>query len=200
MNPNSHTVAPASGRSLKAEIATALGLAGLIVVSRWTIDLPNFQPVMAIAMLAGFLFQRQWLGWASLLAGMLFADSLLGFYDIRLSSIVYLALMLPLLGGLLLRRWQDRPWRFMAGMFGVTSLAAASFYAMTNVAVWWFADWYPPTRAGLGMAMLMGLPFLKWTLLANLTFTPLLFAAASLGTRWQQSPVGRRVAVVLPRD
>ena len=183
MNPNTQpAVSSAASRTLTVEVLAAAVLVVLIILSRWTIDVPNFQPVMAIALLAGFLFHRQWLGIVAIISGMLFADAWIGFYEIGLTAVVYLALALPLIGGLLLRRWKQQPFRFVTGMLGFAGLAAVNFYLMTNLAVWAFTDWYPDSAVGLGMALWAGLPFLKWTLLGNLTFTTILMGLPAMGT------------------
>ena len=55
-----------SYRPLSVELTSVLGIVLLILISRLTIDEPNFKPVMALALLAGFLFHRQLLGLAPL--------------------------------------------------------------------------------------------------------------------------------------
>jgi hypothetical protein len=188
MKLSKSSTTPDSGRSLFGEIFLAAALAALIVVCRVTIDVPNFQPVMAVAMLSGFLFRRQLAGLLATTAGMLLSDALIGFYDWRLTIVVYAALLLPMLGGRILRRWRTESLRMAAGILGFSGLAAVNFYLATNTAVWLCGGWYPFTLTGLGTALLMGLPFLKWTLSGNLLFAVILFGGTALVDRLHPTP------------
>ncbi|MDG2013848.1 MAG: hypothetical protein P8J33_10100, partial [Pirellulaceae bacterium] len=161
----------------------AAGIVMLIVASRLTIDLPNFKPVMAIAMFAGFLLHRQMLGIGAMVLGMLMADSLIGFYEWQVALVVYAALLLPIFGGLMLRRWKDESLKCATGVLGFAGLAAVNFYVLTTLAVWYFTNWYPTTWEGLGAAFIMGLPFLKWTLLGNTVYSALLFGGLALAAQ-----------------
>ena len=179
-------------RSLAIECLIAAGVVILILASRLTIDLPNFKPVMAIAMFAGFLLHRQILGIGAMVTGMLMADSLIGFYEWRVALVVYAALLLPILGGLLLRRWKDDALKCATGVLGFAGLAAVNFYVLTTLAVWYFTNWYPTTWEGLGTAFIMGLPFLKWTLLGNTVYSVLLFGGLALAVQTKLALAARQ--------
>ncbi len=60
---------------------------------------------------------------------------------------------------------------------GAGILASLFFFAWTNFGVWALDSWglYPRTLAGLVEAYVMGLPFLKMTLMGNLFFVPISF-------------------------
>lgn len=65
---------------------------------------------------------------------------------------------------------------------GAGILATLFFYVWTNFGVWLLDSWgmYPRTFAGLMQSYLMGLPFLKMTLLSNLFFVPVSFGIVEL--------------------
>ena len=170
-------------RSLRAEVLLAVFLVLAIAISRWTIDLPNFKPVMAIAMFAGFLFHRPALAFATIFAGLLVSDALIGFYDIRVSMVVYLALLCPVVAGFFVNRWKHNSSKASLGVLGFAGLAAVNFYVLTTLAVWICFDWYPSSFAGLATAFAMGLPFFKWTLMSNIVFCTLLFGSVALVNR-----------------
>ncbi len=65
---------------------------------------------------------------------------------------------------------------------GAGILASLFFYVWTNFGVWALDSWgmYPRTLGGLMEAYVMGLPFLKMTLMGNLFFVPVSFAIVEL--------------------
>jgi len=170
---------PQWNTTLASELIFAAGLALLIIASRWGIDVPNFKPVMAVALLAGFFFKRRWVGALAVVGGMLASDALLGFYQLPVTLTVYAALLSPLLAGIIIKRFSDHPLKMASGVLGFAGLSAVNFYVCTTLAVWYFTPWYPTTLDGLGTAFVLGLPFLKWTMLGNVTFSIILFALAA---------------------
>lgn len=184
-----------SPRPLFQECLLAASIILAIVASRLVIDLPNFKPVMAIALFSGFLFQRQALAAFAIAFGMLAADSLVGFYEWQLAIVVYAALLTPILGGWILRRRNNHGYKFATGVLGLSSLAAINFYVLTTLAVWGFTSWYPTTWVGLGSAFAMGLPFLKWTLLGNTVFSAVLFGGWALTQQINFLPAKQTVKV-----
>ena len=72
------------------ELTLALGIVLLILISRLTIDVPDFKPVTALAFWPASFFIANYLNCAAVL-GMLTADSLIGFYDWRVAIVVYVA-------------------------------------------------------------------------------------------------------------
>jgi hypothetical protein len=81
----------------------------------------------------------------------------------------------------LLGRWLARtnsPWRIGAA----SVLGSLQFFLITNFGVWYGSlglpsAMYPPTTAGLLECYAMGLPFLGYTLLGDLSFSAALFGA-----------------------
>lgn len=65
---------------------------------------------------------------------------------------------------------------------GVGILASVFFFLWTNFGVWALDSWgmYPRTLGGLMEAYVMGLPFLKMTLMGNLFFVPVSFVIVEL--------------------
>jgi hypothetical protein len=110
---------------------TALGVLGRLIPHP-----PNFTPIAATALFAGFCFRRTELAAGVPLAAMFVSDMVTGAYDPRLMVVVYAALLVPLAFRSFLRR-RLSPVRLLA-----CSLASSFlFFAATNIAVWLFADW-----------------------------------------------------------
>lgn len=174
------------------QLAVALALFLLIVVCRWTIDTPNFQPVMAVGLLGGFLFSKRWMGLAVVLCGMLASDLILGFYQWQIAIVVYISLAIPVLFGPMLRRFKDKPLS-LAGNSVVAAMATAVlFYLTTNFAIWSMTPWYSPDAAGFVTCFTMAAVFFKWTLASNVIFTSILFGGYSLVTLIANEEIGPR--------
>ena len=64
------------------------------VASRFYLaDWPNFKPVVAVALYAGFLLDRRWWTWLVPLLILLLSDLFIGFYDGLLMASVYLSML-----------------------------------------------------------------------------------------------------------
>lgn len=157
--------------SLLPEIGILAGMFMLIVACRLTIDTPNFQPVMAVALLGGMLVRPFWLAMTVVIGAMAVSDLFQGFYDWRLAMSVYACLALPALAGPLLRRYSRQSIVFTGIAAGTSVISAIIFYLGTNFAFWYFTDYYSPDSRGLMAALAMGLPFFKWSVLSNTLFT-----------------------------
>ena len=65
------------------------------VLSRFVLmDWPNFKPLAAIAIFAGFLCKRWWVGAASLAIILLVSDAIIGFYELPIMLAVYSSCLL----------------------------------------------------------------------------------------------------------
>ena len=93
---------PRSGRTC----CWSLFLIGFDVAARLLLHVPNVSPVAASALFAGMMLQRRSLALVVPLAAMLIGDAVMGFYDWRVMAVVYAALTLPALAGILARRFR----------------------------------------------------------------------------------------------
>src|SRR5687768_18386756 len=96
---------------------------------RLNVEVPNFAPVAAIALFAGFYF-RSWIV-AALLPWTIMgiSDYWLGAYDWQMMTLVYTALVLPVAFRPLLRRYFSpigklSPWRSFSGLMGSSLMAS----------------------------------------------------------------------------
>lgn len=184
------------------DLALALVMVFVLVACRLTIDTPNFQPIMAAALFAGYCFRNPWMGVAAVSLAMVVTDIRLGGYEWQVMATVYAALALPIVAG----RWiRTNPACRRPGsatlMAGLWSLAAAFlFYAATNLAIWIWTDWYPASVEGLAACMLAGLAFFRWTVASNLVFTILAVGGWELGRAFMGVRMRRRQRVPLTRS
>lgn len=150
-------------------------------------EIPNFAPVAALALFSGYFFQRRAVALSVPLLVMALSDASIGGYDWRLMTVVYAMLALPALAGDLLRRvftiapqrWAQAL-RSTAGLVGCSLASSLAFFGVTNFAVWCLSTSYAATWAGLVECYAMGVPFFRYTLAGDLSFSVLLFVGYAL--------------------
>ena len=150
-------------------------------------EIPNFAPVAAVAMFAGYYLNGQsWgRGWALgvPLSIMLISDRLIGGYQPALMLTNYALLSLPALsGGFLRSRWCGSHGRTtgsnrsaVGGLLGCSLAASLTFFMGSNLMTWMVTPWYPRTAGGLMECFANAIPFFRFTLLGDLCFATLLF-------------------------
>ncbi len=73
------------------------------------------------------------------------------------------------------------------GKLTILGLASSLFfYVYTNLGVWLLWDLYPHNFIGLVQCYLMGLPFLRMSIIGNLIIVPLVSLVAMLGKKYEQ--------------
>jgi len=165
-------------RDTAAKIGVFLGLVGLCALIRLVPHPPNFTPVAAAALFAGFFFERRAVALAVPLLAVLVSDSLLGTYSTSVMVAVYFAHSLPVLMGTRLSH------RFSALKIGGSAvLASLVFFVLTNLAVWHSGVLYERTAAGLLGCFSAALPFWQHTLTGNLLWSAVIFGGYAASTR-----------------
>ncbi|MFC1514322.1 DUF6580 family putative transport protein [Candidatus Omnitrophota bacterium] len=140
----------------------ALFILGL--VTRLMPHIPNFAPIVAIALFSGAFLNKKFGMWLAL-ALYVITDLIIGMHDVILftwSSI----LLISFIGARIKKKK-------MTNMLGYTLLSSALFFVITNFGVW-LAGWYPPTLAGLASCYISALPFFRTSLLVNLIYAGVL--------------------------
>lgn len=145
------------------------------IAGRLLIETPNFQPLIATAILAGAIVGN----WRSAifvpLAAMGLTDIWLGGYELPLMLAVYTCLLLPVFWAPLAQRFLGKsPLLRLLGWNVGGFLAAILFFVVTNLVCWAATPWYPKTWAGLQHCYWAALPFFRWMALGNLCFVSLL--------------------------
>lgn len=150
-------------------------LVGLGALSRIFPQDWNLMPVAASALFAGRMLGTPRLAPIVPLAALLISDLFLGREDWRIALVVYAALTLPAIVGMLSRTFAGAA-PVVAGMLGCSLI----FFGTTNFAVWAFSGMYPMTAQGLGDCYVAALPFLRNTVAGDLVWTGILFGGAWL--------------------
>jgi hypothetical protein len=151
------------------EIIFVVILITIGVVSRLLPHLPNFTPIVAIALFGGVYLSRKAAVVIPLLA-MAVSDIFIGRYEIGLMISVYGSFLVCVLVGFWLKN--NKKWYTT---LGCTILGSVLFFIITNFAVWAFTPWYAKDISGLIQCYLMALPFFRGTLLGDLFYVFLFF-------------------------
>ena len=169
--------------------------------------LPNFAPVAAISLFAGYFFYRSWLALLAPWATMLISDSVLGGYEWQMMAIVYAMLMLPIAFSWGLRRVlkidRNRPASSLvvnvAALVGCSLFSSVLFFLATNFAWLPWSTMYSHDLAGLIRCYEQGLPFFRSTLYGDLFFGTVLFGSYALAVvaGWEAAPETKKGTAAL---
>ena len=175
MGPQAKQNSTALWSDLWPDLALVAFLIGFDVAARLMWHTPGVSPVAASALFAGMMLRRRSFALVVPLAAMLIGDAILGFYHWPVMAVVYAALTLPAVAGILGRR-------FRASRVVVPTVLGCSliFFVATNFAVWAWSGLYSGDMAGLIQCYVMGLPFLKYTVAGDLFWSIALFGGAAL--------------------
>lgn len=180
-----------ANRQSRNEVAVAFLLITVGVVMRMVSNAHefwNFAPVTATALFAGYYFRRPWVAALVPLAVILISNGLLDqpYGHAGLAVVTCAALVLPVVLRGVVRR---RPRPLTIGACAV--LSSVAFFLVTNFAVWAFGFARP--GAGLLGCYLDGVPFFRYTLVGDLTWTAIFFGGFAAANRLAlRSPAGTR--------
>jgi hypothetical protein len=160
---------------LMMDLALVAFLIGFDVTARLLPHVPGILPVAASGLFAARVLRTPVLAVIVPLAAMALSGLGLAGDDWRVSLVVYGAIALPALAGMVSRRWRG------ALPIAATMLSCSLvFFVSTNFAVWAFSGIYPLNLAGLTACYIAALPFLEKTVLGDLAWTGVLFGGAWL--------------------
>jgi hypothetical protein len=164
--------------AIKASVFCAL--VALAVSVRLVSETPNFGAVAAASLFAGFYFRNVAIAIAVPMLIMTVSDQLIGGYSKPVMIAVYASLLIPI-GLRSLLRDRLTPSRVALG----TVFSSVSFYAITNLAVWY--AWYAPTWADLVHCYALALPFFINTATSDLLFSAGFFGLYAVARRFADS-------------
>jgi len=154
-------------------VLIALGVAGRLLPHP-----PNFTPMAAIALFAGFIFMKRYMAIVAVVAAMLLTDYFAfgylspDWFASKSMIVVYLALLFPVVfRGFLQKK---------LGVFRIAGAALASstvFFVATNLAVWAFSPMYEITFAGLVLCYTMAIPFFQNTIAGDMMWSGVIFGS-----------------------
>ena len=185
----SNVAACCGGQWLAFACLVAVGVAVRVGLQH----IPNFAPVAAIGLFAGFFFRSRLLAFGAPLAIMVISDRLVeaGSYSLPLMLTVYGLLALPVLLGSPMRRSLSmnvegnsigRALGSVVALIGCSLGCSLLFFLGTNFMVWATSSWYEPTLAGLAKCYVSALPFFRYTVAGDAIFSTILFGGYVFAT------------------
>lgn len=149
----------------------------LAAASRLLPHPPNVTPIAAMALFGGAHFSSLAAACVVPLAAMLLSDAVLGFHSTM--AFVYVSFLAIVLIGSRLRTR-----KMVIPVLAATLLSSILFFVVTNFGVWIAGSLYPKTWAGLLGAYLAAVPFLRNTVLGDLSYVAVLFGGFALLERY----------------
>ena len=129
----------------------------------------NFTAVYALAIFAGSQFKNRTLAIEMPLAAMAISDLFIGY---GYSLVVYAGFIVIVMCGMAIRNHKT------VTNIGLASVAGTIlFYLITNFAFLYDVSLYPHNMNGIITSYVMGLPFLRNALIADMIFVPVLFGS-----------------------
>jgi len=154
-------------------VLIALGVAGRLLPHP-----PNFTPMAAIALFAGFIFVKRYMSIVAVVAAMLLTDYFAfgylspDWFASKSMVVVYLALLFPIVfRGFLQKK---------LGVMRIAGAALASstvFFVATNFSVWAFSPMYEKTFAGLVLCYTTAIPFFQNTIAGDMMWSGIVFGS-----------------------
>lgn len=148
------------------------------VLMRVLPHLPNFSPMIAIAVVSGYYFRGHIMAWMIPLLAVCISDTWLGFYSIM--PVVWMTYVVIAIATRRIMR------RDGFGYSLVASIGAASlFFIVTNLAVWIEGALYLRTLGGLIDCFVAALPFFRASLMSTIYYTLVLFAIGRIAKSYR---------------
>jgi hypothetical protein len=180
-------------RKSAGNLLILLLLVGIGVMGRLMPHAPNFTPVAACALFAGFFFRSRTIGIAIPLVTMVISDAFIGGYEFRIMLSVYGSMVFPIVFYPFLAR---RLTPLRVGLTSVTS--SIFFFVTTNFAVYAFGTMYDHSLLGLVNCYVAALPFFKYTLSGDLCWSAAIFGSYALAMHLVRHASSIRISIIGP--
>jgi hypothetical protein len=185
-------------KKISFEILITVFLIVVAVFSRLIPHAWNFTALGAVALFAGHLLRRQYLGLVVAVLSLLISDSILGFHN--LMAWVYIPLFMSLGMGYLIRSDDalkaSESDKLTKGYFGKAVLfknavlvlsSSFVFFLVSNFGVWFEGSFYSKNITGLMECYAVALPFLKNQIAGDFVYTTAIFASYQWALNFLQS-------------
>ncbi len=167
-------------KKIKYLIICALIL--ISVLFRCVPHLPQFAPIVALALFGGYFLQNRALAILLVFTSMLLSDLIIGIHIVMWATYLSLAIIVCL-GSLVVKFKDDSGNQNKFAIIGSSILSSTIFFLITNFAVWysgWMESIYPFTLSGLATCYVAGIPFFGYSLASDLCWTIIIWLVYSL--------------------
>jgi fumarate reductase subunit D len=151
-------------------IALAILLAG---ASRFVSDIPNFSPMLSIALFSGYMFRNKVIAFLIPLSAQFISDMYFGFHPDMLA--VYFSFSIIIAIGY----FNQEKYSLTKSMIN-SIIGTVIFFLLTNFSVWLTSGFYTNNFSGLLNSYTLAIPFYKNTLLSAIIYSTILFASYDL--------------------
>jgi hypothetical protein len=141
-----------------------LGLILILAFSRLIPHPPNFTPIIAVAIMSGYLFRNIYLSITVLVVSMFITDLIIGLHGNMI--FVYLSLFLIVM---LFFKINDKI--KLSNLFVFGFVGSLIFYFVSNFGVWALSNMYEVSLTGLIECYIAAIPFFKNTLFSTIIFS-----------------------------
>ena len=139
----------------------------LVSLTRLVPHLPNFTPILALAIFGGAYLSNRIIALSLPILAMFLSDLIIGFHS-QIYAVYVTIIVLSLLGNMI----KTKNIKNLA----ITGFAGSLiFFVITNFSVWLSGGLYPLTINGLLECYIMAIPFFHNTLISTLLFLGILF-------------------------
>ncbi len=162
----------------------AIGLLILGIFSRCIIHIPNFTPVIALALFSGAYLNKRYTALMPVVL-MIISDFFIGFHD----TIIFTwgAMAICSLLGFYLRNNKNA-----IRIFILSLLSSVLFFLITNFGTWLAGNLYPKTWVGLQDCFVLAVPFFRPTVLSTILYAAVLFGGYEfMAQRVKNTRLGR---------
>lgn len=152
----------------------AIGLIILIIFIRFIPHIPNFSPLIAIALFSGVYLKHKNSYLIPLVIGIGF-DFIFAIRSSTYSGVHLISLFTW--GSVLIIYWLGRRLqknKTLVSIGGYTLLSSVLFFIVTNFGVW-ILGWYPHNLSGIIQCYYLALPFFRTSLLSSFIYAGALF-------------------------
>ncbi len=146
---------------LKKEIFP-ISLILILVFARFIPHPPNFTPILAVGIFAGFYFKNFILSFFIVVFSMFLGDLYLGFHNTMFFT--YSALAVAVISGYFIKKFKFTE-IFLSGL-----ISSLSFFVITNFGAWLTLAMYDKNLAGLMNAYILAIPFFHNTLISTFLY------------------------------
>jgi hypothetical protein len=156
-------------KNLKLEIFP-LSLILVLAFSRLIPHPPNFTPIIATAVMSGYLFKNIYISSIVLLLSMFLSDLVIGIY----SNFFFVYFSLLLIMFMCTKIIKDLNFK---KLFLLSVFSSLIFFLITNFGVWAFSNMYEKNLNGLLYCYLLAIPFFTNTIISTIAFSYLAYTA-----------------------
>ena len=148
----------------------SISLILLLAFSRLIPHPPNFTPIIALAIMSGYIFKNLNISLVVLIISMFLSDIFIGFYK----NVIFVYLSLFLITFIFFKISNKINFK---NLFLFSFLGSFIFYIISNFGVWILGNLYEKNLNGLIECYILAIPFFKNTLFSTLIFSYSAFLA-----------------------